>query len=240
MRINSGKTDMGGTAAWLPLALALFLLLPFVSANAQFDSGSVLGYVKDTSGAAVPNAKVTMTNVAAGTSQTATTDHDGRYEFNSVPIGNYRVETEAAGFDRARTPDFQLTTNARQRVDVAMKPGAVTETVTVSSEPTVLETETSSRGEVIGTKQIEDLPLNGRSYADLALLAPGVRKSFLENQTTTNREASFNINGQRSAFNNFLLDGLDNNSYGTSNQGFANEKYSALAGCPFRVPHRNR
>src|SRR6185312_11641244 len=191
--------------------------------NAQFDSGSVLGYLKDATSAAVPNAKVTMTNVAAGTSQTATTDNDGRYEFNSVPIGNYRVESEAAGFDRARTPDFQLTTNARQRVDVAMKAGSVTETVTVSSAPTVLETETSSRGEVIGTKQIEDLPLNGRSYADLALLAPGVRKSFLENQTTTNREASFNINGQRSAFNNFLLDGLDNNSYGTSNQGFANE-----------------
>jgi len=223
MRNNSGKTNISGTTAWLRLALALFLLLPFVSANAQFDSGSVLGYVKDASGAAVPNAKVTMTNVAAGTSQTATTDNDGRYEFNSVPIGNYRVESEAAGFDRARTPDFQLTTNARQRVDVAMKAGSVTETVTVSSAPTVLETETSSRGEVIGTKQIEDLPLNGRSYADLALLAPGVRKSFLENQTTTNREASFNINGQRSAFNNFLLDGLDNNSYGTSNQGFANE-----------------
>src|SRR5665213_4484200 len=223
MQINSGKTNMSGTTAWLRLALALFLLLLFVSANAQFDSGSVLGYVKDTSGAAVPNAKVTMTNVATNTSQAATTDNDGRYEFNSVPIGNYRVETEAAGFDRARTPDFQLTTNARQRVDVAMKPGAVTETVTVSSAPTVLETETSSRGEVIGTKQIEDLPLNGRSYADLALLAPGVRKSFLENQTTTNREASFNVNGQRSAFNNFLLDGLDNNSYGTSNQGFANE-----------------
>jgi len=241
MRINSGKTNVSGTTAWLRLALALFLLLPFVSANAQFDSGSVLGYVKDASGAAVPNAKITMTNIAAGTSQTATTDNDGRYEFNSVPIGNYRVESEAAGFDRARTPDFQLTTNARQRVDVAMKAGSVTETVTVSSAPTVLETETSSRGQVIGTKQIEDLPLNGRSYADLALLAPGVRKSVLENQTTTNREASFNINGQRSAFNNFLLDGLDNNSYGTSNQGFANENIppSPDAVSEFRIETNN-
>ena len=99
----------------------------------------------------------------------------------------------------------------------------VNETVTVSSVPTALETETSSRGQVIGTQEIEDLPLNGRSYADLALLAPGVRKSFLENQSTTSREASFNVNGQRSASNNFLLNGLDNNSYGTSNQGFGNE-----------------
>ena len=112
-----------------------------------------------------------------------------------------------------------------------MKPGSVNETVTVSSLPTALETETSSRGQVIGTQEIENLPLNGRSYADLALLAPGVRKSFLENQSTTSREASFNVNGQRSAFNNFLLNGLDNNSYGTSNQGFAKRKYSSLAGC---------
>ena len=99
---------MSGTTTWLRLALALFLLLPFVSANAQFDSGSVLGYVKDASGAAVANAKVTMTNIAAGTSQTATTDNDGRYEFNSVPIGGYRIESEAAGFDRARTPDREI------------------------------------------------------------------------------------------------------------------------------------
>ena len=187
------------------------------------NSASVLGYVKDSSGAAVPNATVTLTNIASNIKQTATSDAEGRYEFASVPIGTYRVETEAAGFEHTRTQDFQLTTDARQRVDLALKHGAVSETVTVSAAPTVIETETSSRGEVIGTKQIEDLPLNGRSYADLALLTPGVRKSFLENQTTTNREASFNINGQRSAFNNFLLNGLDNNSYGTSNQGFANE-----------------
>ena len=76
---------------------------------------------------------------------------------------------------------------------------------------------------MVAAHQIENLPLNGRSYADLSLLMPGVRRSALENGTTQAREASFNINGQRSAFNNFLLDGLDNNNYGTSNQGFANE-----------------
>ena len=86
-----------------------------------------------------------------------------------------------------------------------------------------METETSSRGQVIATREVENLPLNGRSYADLVLLVPGARKSFLENQTASSREGSFNVNGQRSAFNNFLLDGLDNNNYGTSNQGFANE-----------------
>ncbi len=208
---------------WLRLVMAVLLLLPALQCYGQFESASVLGYVRDTTSAAIPNSTVTLTNVATGIKQTATTDSDGRYEFSSVPIGKYRVATEASGFQRAETEAFTLTTASRQRVDVALKPGSVNEAVSVSAAPTVLETETSSRGQVVGTREIQNLPLNGRSYADLALLAPGVRKSFLENQTTSSREASFNVNGQRSAFNNFLLDGLDNNSYGTSNQGFANE-----------------
>ncbi len=151
------------------------------SIYAQFESASVLGYVRDSTSAAVPNSTVTLTNVATSIKQTATTDAEGRYEFSSVPIGRYEVATEATGFQRTETPPFTVTTNARQRVDVTVKPGSVNETVTVSSAPTILETETSSRGQVIGTREIENLPLNGRSYADLALLAPGVRKSFLEN-----------------------------------------------------------
>ncbi len=70
---------------------------------------------------------------------------------------------------------------------------------------------------------MQNLPLNGRAYADLAALAPGVRRNILENQSVTSRDASFNVNGQRSEFNNFLLDGVDNNAYGTSNQGFSNQ-----------------
>ena len=193
------------------------------SASAQFETASVLGYVRDSSGAALGGSNVTLTNQETGITQTAKSKADGNYMFVSVAPGPYKVTTETTGFDKSETPTFQLTTNARQRIDVALKAGSVNETVTVSSAATLLETETSSRGEVIGTREIENLPLNGRSYADLALLAPGVRKSVLENQSNTSREASFNINGQRSAFNNFLLDGLDNNTYGTSNQGFANE-----------------
>lgn len=204
-------------------AVVALLMLVVPASYAQFESASVLGFVRDTSGAAIPNATVTLANTSTGITQKATSDGEGRYQFASVPIGSYTVAAETKGFQRTQTAPFRLTINARQRVDIALKPGLVSETVTVSSLPTVLETETSSRSQVIGTRQIEDLPLNGRSYADLALLAPGVRKSLLENQSTSSREASFNVNGQRSAFNNFLLNGLDNNSYGTSNQGFENE-----------------
>lgn len=225
----------------LLLALVVVMMLPAGPAVAQFESASVLGYTKDASGAAVPNSAVTLTNTATGIVQARTSDGEGRFEFPSVPIGTYVIATEAAGFDKSQTQPFTVTTNARQRVDVTLKAGSVSETVTVSAAPTLLETETSSRGQVIGVRQIENLPLNGRSYADLALLVPGVRKSVLENQTTTSREASYNVNGQRSAFNNFLLDGLDNNTYGTSNQGFANENIppSPDAVSEFRIESDN-
>jgi hypothetical protein len=220
---------------------AVLLMFNGTSAWAQFESASVLGYVHDSSGAAIPNSTVTLTNAATSISQTKTTDSDGKYEFASVQIGSYKVTAEAQGFSRAITEAFAVQTNARQRVDVTLQAGSVSEEVTVTSAAQLLDTETSSHSTVIGTKQVEDLPLNGRSYADLVLLVPGARKSALENTTTSSREGSFNINGQRSAFNNYLLDGLDNNNYGTSNQGFANENIppSPDAVSEFRVETNN-
>ena len=194
-----------------------------LGAHAQFDSASVLGYIRDAAGASVPSASVKLTNVETGVTQVLNTDKEGKFEFSSVRIGDYRISAEANGFSRSDSGVFSLSVNARQRVDLALKAGSVSEVVTVTSAASLLETESSSHSQVIGTREVENLPLNGRSYADLTLLAPGVRKSALENQTTSSREGSFNVNGIRSAFNNFLLDGLDNNNYGTSNQGFANE-----------------
>ena len=226
---------------WLSAMAIALLMLPGLNAWGQFESATVLGYVRDASGAAVPNANVTLTNVATGISQAKQTDDEGKYEFPSVQIGNYQILAEAQGFDKARTETFTVQTNARQRVDVNLKTGSINQEVTVTSAAQLLDTETSSHSTVIGTKQVEDLPLNGRSYADLVLLVPGARKSLLENNGTSSREGSFNINGQRSAFNNYLLDGLDNNNYGTSNQGFANENIppSPDAVSEFRVETNN-
>ncbi len=207
----------------LTLAAAATMVAP-ISIHAQFDSASVIGYVRDTAGAAISNASVTLTNVETGTGFDTHSDSEGKFEFTSIKIGEYRVTAGSAGFSSFSSGTFSLTVNARQRVDIGLKTGSVNETVTVTSAASLLETETSSRSQLVGTREVENLPLNGRSYADLALLAPGVRKSALENNgTTQSREGSFNVNGQRSAFNNYLLDGLDNNNYGTSNQGFANE-----------------
>jgi hypothetical protein len=203
------------------LAVAAILALLWLPATgfAQFDTASVLGTVHDSTGAIVPGATVTLKNVSTGITATAVTDDKGDYQFQNVRIGPYTVRAELQGFSVAEAADVQVTVNARLRVDLTLKVGNVGETVTVSGAALLLETESSDRGQVITKEQIVNLPLNGRAYADLALLSPGVRKSAIADS----RDASFNVNGLRSAVNSFMLDGVDNNSYGTSNQGFSNQ-----------------
>ena len=142
-------------------------------------------------------------------------------------LGSYRVRAEAPGFQTVATDSFDLSVNARQRVDLSLNVGQTSENVTVTGAAELLETDSSSRGQLINQAEIHELPLNGRAYADLTLLSPGVAKSALENQTDANRDASFNVNGGRSELNNFMLDGVDNNAYGTSNQGFSNQVIQA-------------
>ena len=201
------------------LALVLACLLVPRIALAQFDAATVLGTVIDATGAVVPGATVTLTNPATGITATAVSDGDGQYQFLNVRIGTYSLRAELQGFTTAIAENFTVAVNARQRVDLALTVGGIGETVQVTGAARLLESESSDRGKVISREQIVNLPLNGRAYADLALLSPGVRKSSI----STSRDASFNVNGLRSALNNFILDGVDNNSYGTSNQGFSNQ-----------------
>src|SRR5215813_9050245 len=199
------------------------LLFSAAASFAQFDTASVTGVVRDPAGAVITNIKVTLENVATGVVKTALTDQNGSYTFFDVKIGRYKLKAEAQGFKAAVAEEFTVTVNAHQRVDLQLQIGAVNESVEVVGAASAIETDSSSRGHVIANTQIVNLPLNGRSYADLALLAPGVRKSVLEDGSVTSRDASYNVNGQRSALNNFLVDGVDNNAYGTSNQGFSSQ-----------------
>src|SRR5262249_51634375 len=110
------------------------------------------------------------------------------------------------------------------RVDLTLSVAKANESVEVSATPVLLETDSSQRGQIISKTQAVELPLNGREYSQLVLLTSGVRQSAVgTGSISTNREGSFNINGLRSMFNNYLLDGLDNNANGTSNQGFSNQ-----------------
>lgn len=204
----------------------IFLVLIALGARlgfAQFETAAVLGFVHDGSGSPVPGSTVKLINTATGAAVTTMTDNQGHYVFPDVHVGKYRISAGASGFSDSVTDPFAVDVNTRQRVDVALKVGSVAETVTVSGAAAQLESETSDTGTTISQTEVQDLPLNGRAYGDLMALVPGVRRSNLENQSVTSRDASFNVNGQRSEFNNFLLDGLDNNAYGTSNQGFSNQ-----------------
>jgi len=204
--------------------LCLFLIC--VGAYAQFETAVVLGTVRDASQSAVPGAKITLLNIETGIQATTTTDNDGGYLFNNVKIGRYKVSSEKTGFTTSFADQVQVDVNARQRVDLAMTVGQVSESVQVTAGVMAIEADSSDRGQVINQKQIVELPLNGRNYADLALLTTGVRRSDYAFANPP-RDGAFNVNGQRSVFNNFLMDGIDNNAYGTSNQGFSSQVVQA-------------
>ncbi len=205
----------------IPLRTSVFALALFMpaSALAQFETATVLGTVRDATQAVVTGVRVTLENVQTGVAFTRESNSNGNFEFVNVRIGRYKVTGEKQGFSRTSAEEFTVTVNARQRVDLILQIGQVAESVTVAGTVQSLETDSSDRGQVISAQQIVNLPLNGRSYADLALLVPGVRRSAI----ASSRDASFNVNGLRSALNNFVVDGVDNNSYGTSNQGFSNQ-----------------
>ena len=202
--------------------LAVCLLFAVQTLLAQFETGVVLGTVKDRSEATVGGARVTLTNIETGISAEKETDEGGNFEFFNVKPGRYKLSAERQGFAAASAEEFQVSVGNRQRVDLTLALANVAETVEVVASVPIVESETSQRGQVIEAKKIVELPLNGRNYSDLALLSTGVRRSsyLVANPP---REGSFNVNGQRSTFNNFLLDGIDNNAYGTSNQGFTNQ-----------------
>ena len=172
----------------------------------------------------MPNASVTLTNQDTSIEMKTTTDGSGNYDFFNVKVGRYTVAVEASGFSKATTADIRIDVGTRQRVDLSLQVGAITESVTVSGAASVLQTDSSEQSQVISTQAVAELPLNGRNYADLALLSGNAMKSPMSDAFSpggTPREGAFNVNGMRSTYNNFLLDGIDNNAYGTSNQGYS-------------------
>ncbi len=202
---------------------AFFIAFPLL---AQFDTAEVLGTVRDASSRSVPKATVMLTNQSTGIAAKTITDESGNYDFFNVKVGRYSVSVEATGFSKVSTPNVDVAVNARQRVDLTLQVGAVTQSVEVSGAASVLETDSSEKGQVVNSEAIVELPLNGRNYSDLALLATNVHRSpmsvlFAANGTP--REGAFNVNGMRSTYNNFLLDGVDNNPDSTSNQGYSNQ-----------------
>jgi len=192
---------------------ALFLVITLSVATplwAQKDAGAIVGMVRDQSGAVVAGAKVTVTDVDHGTLLTISTNDAGEYVASPLHIGHYTVTVEKQGFKKAVAGPVQVNIQDRVGVDLKLETGIATEVVTVTGERAQLETETSDLGQVVDAQRINALPLNGRNYAQLALLGAGVALSEPNSRVETTY--GFSANGARSLQNNFLLDGIDNNA----------------------------
>src|ERR1039458_10237367 len=198
------------SALFFSVFLASMLLALATPLWAQKDAGAIVGLVRDPSGAVVTGAKVTVTDVDRGIQLTLSTNGAGEYVASPLRIGRYTVTVEKQGFKKAMAGPVQVNIQDRIAVDLKLDPGMTTEVVTVTGEAPQLETETSEIGQLVDQRRINALPLNGRNYAQLALLGAGV--SPAEPGARDEGGFGFSSNGARSLQNNFLLDGIDNNS----------------------------
>jgi hypothetical protein len=178
--------------------------------QAQKDAGAIVGLVRDPSGAVVSGAKVTVTDVDRGIVLTLSTNDNGEYVASPLRIGRYSVTVAKEGFKKAVAGPVQVNIQDRVGVDLKLDPGMATEVVAVTGERPQLETETSELGQVVDSQRINALPLNGRNYAQLALLGAGIAAAEPGSRVETTY--GFSSNGARSLQNNFLLDGIDNNA----------------------------
>ena len=197
--------------------IGLMLAFLSVAAFAQIDTGSIVGTVRDPSGAAIPKATVTLTNKATAQVSTTNTNSAGEYQFPSLHPGDYSVKAIANGFSAQEVTDVHIDVQSRPSIDFTLQVGNVSQTLEVQSIAPLLDTQTAELGGVVNERQIVNLPLNGRRYADLALLEAGTFKA--PNNLVANAAPDrFSSNGNLETQNYFSLDGIDNNSGSTNLQ----------------------
>ncbi len=178
---------------------------------AQVDTGSITGTVTDPSGAIIPGATITLVNQGTGLKLTTVTNANGNYTFTPIHIGTYTVQASFKGFQQAVHKDVVVQVTQQVAVNFTLQPGAVTQTIQVTAAPPLLQTSSASTGQIVGQRSINNLPLNGRNYTFLAQLAAGVSVGQQEGRGL-NDHGDFAANGTRPAQNNYLLDGMDDNS----------------------------
>ena len=195
------------------LPILLFLFVAVISSArpllAQQATALIAGTVKDTSGAIVVGAKVTLRNSQTNVARTATSDKDGGYEFNLVPIGPYELSVEQTGFDTYVRKGITLEINQNARLDVSLRVGRMSQVVEVTGDVTQVDTISATLGKVETTQRIADLPLAARDTMQLGLLQAG---TFAPDQDDGSGNP-FSVSGQRSESQTFLIDGADNNNF---------------------------
>jgi len=202
---------------WAFLILAATLVVA-AAADAQVTTGTIIGSVTDSSGV-VPGATVTVREVNKGTTTTYVTDETGTYTAPFLVPGTYAIEVNVQGFKKSIREGIILQVNQRARVDVTLEVGRLEETMTVVSSAPLVRTDSSEVGTVIEERAIRQLPLNGRNFATLVYLTPGITPGQagenLSGASTFNPRGASNFNalGHQANANGWLIDGIDNNEY---------------------------
>ncbi len=208
--MNSSRWGMA-----MVLAAGLVLWAPPSQLRGQAVNGTLLGTVTDASGAVVPNAKVVATEVNTNISRTTQTNESGNYVFSDVTPGKYSVSAEQQGFKKAVRADVDVLVNSTIRVDLSLQPGTVTETINVTAEAPMLQTDRADTGRKIETKQVEDLPIvyNNRNFQGLLNLVPGTTRAERPHSEFFNPQDSLatRVNGNSRLANNLQLEGVDDN-----------------------------
>ncbi len=186
----------------MKLWFALFSMATL--AVAQTPSGSVVGRITDPTGAVIAGVAVKVTNVETNVSHPASTNETGEYTVPYLQPGRYALEALSAGFRPYKHAEFQLAIDQVLRLDIALEVGGATEAITVTEAPPVLNTETAARGEVTTSQEIAEMPLDGRNYADLALLTGGVIPKG------DGGDGQYAVNGARPDNISFMVDGMNN------------------------------
>lgn len=198
-------------------AAILVLFACVTTTSAQTDTGVIVGRVADDSGALLPGVTVTVTQEGTGIAATMATNDRGEYIFPGLRVGTYAVAAELQGFRRAVRREVRVNVQTRAQVDLQLSVGAVAEEVVVVGRAQLLQTQSADIGSVIDSRQVQDLPLLGRRYSELAFLSPGV-VSAPAGITSRGEDTFFNANGNYATWNNYTLDGADNNSFSTNLQ----------------------
>jgi hypothetical protein len=199
------------------LALSLAWLVPMAYPQA---SSQITGQVTDATGAVIPGAEISISNLETGAERSASSGEQGSYRIPALPPGMYSVAVSKEGFRSVVREGVRLEVNQTARIDFQLEVGSVVDTIEVSEAAPLIESDTSSIGQVIETKAIIDLPLNGRNFVQLAILAPGVTGvgfgaagTIMSGNRPDDLRPGSEVfaNGNREGSNNFLMDGADNN-----------------------------
>jgi outer membrane receptor protein involved in Fe transport len=208
---------------------SIFLLLA-PTAGAQESTGTISGAVTDPSGASVPQAAIAVINVQTGIERHETSNTNGLFVVTNLPVGNYTLTAEAHGFKKFEANQIRLDVNDRLTIPVRLEIGGTTETVTVNESGAQLQTQSAELSDLIGARQTQALPLNGRVFSQLVMLVPGVvsENGTIGNGTGINSDTTVSINGNQSNSNLWLLDGQNNMDIGSNAQNVVTPPLDAL------------